>query len=100
MRRSMSPYKPWISRKVPVLHWLFRGIEISPEILHHGNKVGTLEGTAIVARAKVLLWVIARCDVEDINGHRAKALEMLRAAELRARELNIGDLYEAVLLQE
>lgn len=58
--------------------------------------LGTLE---LLSRAKELLWVIARCDVENVNAHRAKALEMLHDLESRAHELKIGDLYRAVITQ-
>ena len=51
----------------------------------------------LVSRAKELLWVIARCDVENVNAHRNMALTMLRQLELRAGELQIRDLYEEVL---
>ena len=48
-------------------------------------------------RGKELLWVIARCDVENLHGHRDAALERLRDLESRARELRIPDLYEEII---
>jgi len=54
----------------------------------------------IVDRAKELLWVIARCDVEDVEAHRRIALERLRDLELRAAELRIPDLYREVVQTE
>lgn len=47
----------------------------------------------ITHRAEELLWVIARCDVENVRSHRDTALEQLRNLELRAAALNIPDLY-------
>jgi len=54
----------------------------------------------IVGRAKELLWVIARCDVENLHAHRDTALEHLRALETRAAELRIPDLYREVIQTE
>ena len=53
--------------------------------------------TELVSRAKELLWVIARCDVEDIVAHRIMALAKLRDLESRAAELKIQDLYGEVV---
>jgi hypothetical protein len=51
----------------------------------------------LVSRANDLLWVIARCDVENLCGQRTMALSKLRDLESRAAELKIHDLYcEAV----
>lgn len=50
----------------------------------------------LVSRAKELLWVIARCDVENIGAHRNTALAKLRDLESRAAELQIQDLYREV----
>jgi hypothetical protein len=50
----------------------------------------------IASRAEELLWVIARCDVENVRSHRDTALEQLRNLELRAAALNMPDLYEEV----
>ena len=54
----------------------------------------------IVDRAKELLWVIARCDVEDVQAHRSAALERLRDLELRAAEMRIPDLYREIVQTE
>ena len=54
----------------------------------------------IVDRAKELLWVIARSDVEDVQAHRSTALERLRDLELRAAEMRIPDLYREVVQAE
>jgi hypothetical protein len=54
----------------------------------------------IVDRAKELLWVIARCDVENLQGHRSTALARLHDLELRAAELRIPDLYHEVVAAE
>jgi hypothetical protein len=51
----------------------------------------------LVSRAKELLWVIARCDVENVSAHRPMALAMLRDLESRAAELKINDLYREVV---
>jgi hypothetical protein len=61
--------------------------------------VQTLRTFELVSRAKELLWVIARCDVENVNAHRTRALEMLRDLERRAAELKINDLYGTVVSQ-
>jgi hypothetical protein len=53
--------------------------------------------TDLVSRAAELLWVIARCDVENVSAHRPMALAMLRDLESRAVELNIDDLYGAIV---
>jgi hypothetical protein len=54
----------------------------------------------IVDRAKELLWVIARCDVENTQAHRGTALERLRELELCAAEMRIPDLYREVVQAE
>jgi hypothetical protein len=54
----------------------------------------------IVNRAKELLWVIARCDVENVQAHRSIALERLRDLEVRAAEMRIPDLYREVMQAE
>jgi len=51
----------------------------------------------LVSRAKELLWVIARCDVENVSAQRPMALAKLRDLESRAAELKIEDLYGAVV---
>jgi hypothetical protein len=51
----------------------------------------------IAHRAEELLWVIARCDVENVRSHRDTALGQLRDLESRAAVLNIPDLYREVL---
>jgi len=51
----------------------------------------------IVYRAKELLWVIARCDVENLQTQRNTALQHLRDLEQRAAELSIPDLYREVI---
>jgi hypothetical protein len=55
---------------------------------------GNLE---VVTRAEELLWVIARCDVENVTAHRPMALAMLRDLESRAAALEIDDLYGEVI---
>ncbi len=50
----------------------------------------------IVSRAAELLWVIARCDVENLSANRGIVLERLRELETIATAMNI-DLYRAVL---
>ena len=54
-------------------------------------------GTELVTRAMELLWVIARCDVENVNAHRATALAMLQDVESRATAMAIDDLYREVV---
>jgi hypothetical protein len=51
----------------------------------------------LVSRAKELLWVIARCDVENIGAHRNTALAKLRDLESQAADLKIRDLYLEVM---
>ncbi|HEY2016221.1 MAG TPA: hypothetical protein VGH38_22110 [Bryobacteraceae bacterium] len=51
----------------------------------------------IIERAEQLLWVIARCDVENLGGHRSTALRQLHCLELRAGDMKIPDLYDEVL---
>ena len=53
----------------------------------------------IVDRAKELLWVIARCDVENVQAHRNMVLEHLRDLEREAVALKI-DLYQEVMQAE
>ena len=55
-----------------------------------------IKDSELIARANELLWVIARCDVEDINGHRSLALAKLRELELRAMNL---DFYVQIAAQ-
>ena len=50
-----------------------------------------------MTRAMELLWVIARCDVENVNAHRATALAMLQDVESRATAMAIDDLYREVV---
>jgi hypothetical protein len=51
----------------------------------------------IVRRAEHLLWVLARCDVEDLSSARSTALLGLRQLEERAAQLEALDLYREVL---
>jgi len=51
----------------------------------------------IVRRAEHLLWVLARCDVEDLSSGRRTALLGLRQLEERAAQLQAPDLYREVL---
>ncbi len=51
----------------------------------------------IVSRAAELLWIIARCDVENLSAQRITALNLLRDLEAAAATANIPDLYRAVL---
>jgi hypothetical protein len=53
--------------------------------------------TDLVRRAEHLLWVVARCDVEDLSSARHTALLGLRDLEERAARLNATDLYREVL---
>ncbi|HUI56495.1 MAG TPA: hypothetical protein VLY04_16080 [Bryobacteraceae bacterium] len=55
------------------------------------------EKSKIVSRAEELLWVIARCDVEDVRAHRATALDHLRDLEIRAAEMRMPNLYREVM---
>ena len=50
------------------------------------------ERSEIVSRAEALLWVIARCDVENVRAHRAAALDHLRELERRAAEMQVPNL--------
>ena len=59
-----------------------------------------LSSPRIVDRAKELLWVIARCDVENVQAHRRIALERLRDLEVSAAEMRIPDLYREVVRTE
>lgn len=43
-----------------------------------------------------MLWVIARCDVENLSANRGMVLERLRDLEAAAAGMHI-DLYRAVL---
>ena len=54
----------------------------------------------IVDRSQELLWVISRCDVENVQAHRSIALERLRDLELRTAEMRISDLYREVVQAE
>jgi len=51
----------------------------------------------IIDRTEELLWVIARCDVENITAHRGLALAKLQELERRAAEADIHDLYAEVV---
>lgn len=55
---------------------------------------------AVLSRAEELLWVIARCDVENLHAHRRPALEQLRELESRAAAVEIPDLYNEVVHSE
>jgi hypothetical protein len=61
--------------------------------------VPRVKASELVTRAKDLLWVIARCDVDNVGAHRPRALEMLRELERQAIEMRI-DLYEEVTSQD
>jgi hypothetical protein len=54
------------------------------------------EVNEIVRRAEQLLWVLARCDVEDLSSTRAAALKGLNELECAAR-IHGADLYHEVL---
>lgn len=56
-----------------------------------------LELTTLIERAKHLLWVIARQDVESLTACRSHVLRQLRELEMRARERGVADLYQEVL---
>ncbi len=56
-----------------------------------------LTAREIISRAAELLWVIARCDVENLSAQRDMILEKLHALEAAAALQNIPDLYQAVL---
>jgi len=70
-------------------------LRIAPQYRWMPNPVSS----RIVDRAKELLWVIARCDVENLNSHRATALQHLRDLECQAAAIQL-DLYSEVLLTE
>jgi hypothetical protein len=55
------------------------------------------EPAEIAHRAEELLWVIARCDVENVQSHRETALRQLRDLESLASVADIPDLYGEVL---
>ena len=74
-------------------------MEIAGRLRQDGPKVPTLGSVELLARAKDLLWVIARCDVENVNASRRTALRMLHEIECRADELKIQDLYRAIIAQ-
>lgn len=57
----------------------------------------TSELAGLMACAEHLLWVIARCDVENLSGHRDQAMRRLHAIEARALDLGVSDLYREVL---
>jgi hypothetical protein len=52
------------------------------------------EVSHIIREAEQLLWVLARCDVEDLSPTRPAVLLKLRDLEARAGSI---DLYSAVL---
>ena len=59
--------------------------------------VQNLSARDIVSRAAELLWVIARCDVENVSAHRTAVLDRLRDLENLAASMNIPDLYRQAL---
>ena len=54
------------------------------------------EYPSLIGRAVKLLYVIARCDVEMLEGHRSMALRQLHELELLAKTIDIPDLYAEV----
>jgi hypothetical protein len=75
-------------------------------LIAHSNSAGPISqllemqnsGTPrILERADQLLWVMARCDVENVHGHRTTVLERLCELELRAAAVRIPDLYREVV---
>ena len=51
---------------------------------------------AVIERAEQLLWVVLRCDVENLASQRRSAMAALAAVEARAAELGIRDLYREI----
>ena len=52
---------------------------------------------SILERAKYLLWVLARCDVENSSAQRRHALFELRELEICAESMNVTDFYSRIL---
>ena len=72
-------------------------------LLRHAAPLRVMKYTAnseLIGRARELLWVIARCDVEDVTGHRGLALAQLCDLESCAGALHISDLYEEIVTHE
>jgi len=57
-----------------------------------------IQRTAIIERAQQLLWVVVRCDVENLASQRRTAMEALAEVEATAEELGIRDLYGEIAL--
>ena len=49
------------------------------------------DGAGVIDRAVHLLWVIARCDVENLSNQRCHALRELGDIELRTGKLGFYD---------
>ncbi len=54
----------------------------------------------LLQRAEHLLWVLARCDVEDLAAQRQNILKCLHTTEMWAAELGVSDLYREVARAE
>ena len=69
------------------------------DLVHQSSSDSVLDLSTreIVSRAAHLLWVIARCDVENLLAHRQIVLDQLRDLENAATRFGILDLYQAVL---
>ena len=57
----------------------------------------SVELTRLLRRAEFLLWVLARCDVEDLTEQRHYILRRLGEVEARTAQLGATDLYDLVL---
>jgi hypothetical protein len=68
----------------------------NPKVLSSTLAMQEISASEIVTRAAELLWVIARCDVENLSANRDLALDRLHDLEIAAAGLNI-DLYRAIL---
>ena len=58
------------------------------------NKSGAAD---LVVLAEELLWVIARCDVENLSAHRGAVLEQLRQVEAECAARKISDIYQTAV---
>jgi hypothetical protein len=58
--------------------------------------VGHRTAAAVIERAQQLLWVVARCDVENLISQRRIAMAALVALEAEAIQIGIGDLYQEI----
>jgi hypothetical protein len=54
----------------------------------------TSELAGLIERVELLLWIIARSDVEDLPDQRHAVLQRLHELESRAAQLGVSSLYE------